>query len=218
MVFSRTADAHFNLYLALRNTVPLSSRPALEALRTGVGGSMDDLDLHILEMRTNASEYPASTVQRPGKSSTVAAQRQEEEEGLLLTGPLNPHPSVMVAMIQNLEPDWAMRYLPGLRDPAAGWQPYVHRLAVVARGGGAALLNTGHEVPSVRKSTDRGRLTSATVRGASTRNTYTWRHRTRTGGGRRAAGRSECGAGAGPCTTPAHMGPAAGGGRVCCRW
>jgi hypothetical protein len=205
MVLPRTADAHFLLYLSLRDAVPPSLRPALEDLWTGVSGSMDDLDLQILEMRANASEYPASTAERPGTSSTVAAQRREEEEGLLLTGPLNPNPSVVVARIWDLDADWTMRYLLALRDPVAsrneldcwasrlrsghpngyvkvnlrntrrpgaprdvvvGCQPYVHQLAVVARGGGAALLNAGHEAPSVRKSADRRHLTSATVRGA----------------------------------------------------
>jgi hypothetical protein len=153
-----------------------------------------------------------------------------------VTGPLNPHPSVVVAKIWNLDANWTMRYLMDLRDPVAsrneldcwisrlrsghpngyvkvnlhstlrpgapldvvvGCQPYVHQLAVVARGGGAALLNAGHEVASVRKSADRRHLTSATARGASTPNTYTWRRGMRTGRGRRAAGRSECGVGVG---------------------
>jgi hypothetical protein len=174
MVFPRTADEHLNLYLSLLDTLPQASHPALEALWMGVSGSMDaDWTMRYLM----------------GLRDPVAS-RNELDCWILRLQSGHPNGYVEVNLHNTHRPG-------ALRDMVIGCQPYVHRLTVVARGGGAALLNVGHEVASVRKSADRRHLTSVTVRGASIRSTYTSRPRRRTGTGRRAADSFVCGAGVG---------------------
>jgi hypothetical protein len=41
---------------------------------------MHELDQQIAELRLNPSEHTASSAQRPGTFSTVAAQRQERDD------------------------------------------------------------------------------------------------------------------------------------------